>query len=98
MATLIHKNEVIKVTEIRKTCQACPAQWEGKAVTGYIYARFRWGHFEVRLGGTTDDAIDGDLIFEWDDVSRLNGFMEYEQFKVITAGVLDLPDNENDRN
>jgi hypothetical protein len=82
---------MVKVSEIRKTCLACPAQWEGETESGNIYIRFRWGHLSVRLGPTIGEAIGGRPIFEWDDVDGQNGFMEYAELKRITGGVLELP-------
>ena len=86
---------MVKVTEIRRTCFACPAQWEGKTEFGYVYIRFRWGNLTVRSGSTIKDAIAGPTIFEWHDTDGYGGFMEYDELKNLTAGVLDLPDAES---
>lgn len=88
--------QMVKITEIRRTCFACPAQWEGKTDSGYVYIRFRWGTLAVRSGSTIKDAIAGPTIFEWQDTDGYGGFMEYDELKKITAGVLDLPDAESD--
>ena len=85
---------MVKVTEIKRTCFACPAQWEGKAESGYVYIRFRWGTLSVRLGPTTKDAVAAEPIFEWQDPD-FGGFMEYDELKRLTRGVLDLPDAES---
>jgi hypothetical protein len=85
---------MVKVTEIRRTCFACPAQWEGKTESGYVYIRFRWGALSVRAGPTIGDAIAAPTIFEWHDVDDYGGFMEYDELRTITAGTLDLPDVE----
>lgn len=85
----------MKVTEIRRTCFAYPAQWEGKTESGYLYIRFRHGTLAVRSGPTISDAIAGPTIFEWHDPDALGGFMEYDELKKLTAGVLDLPDAES---
>jgi hypothetical protein len=77
---------MIKVTEIRRTCFACPSQWEGTADCGSVYVRFRHGHLDVRLSPTFENAPAGDTIFEWDDGGDLGGFMEYDELKRITAG------------
>ena len=86
---------MVRVTEIRRTCFACPAQWEGKTESGYVYIRFRWGNLAVRSGSTIEDAIAGPTIFEWHDSDSYGGFMEYDELKKITAAVLDLPDVED---
>jgi hypothetical protein len=85
---------MVKVTEIRRTCFACPSQWEGKTESGYVYIRFRHGTLDVRSGATIKEAIAGPTIFEWSDADEYGGLMEYDELKKITAGVLDLPDVE----
>jgi hypothetical protein len=85
---------MVKITEIRRTCFACPAQWEGKTEFGYVYIRFRWGTLAVRSGSTVEDAIAGPTIFEWHDTDGFCGFMEYDELKKLTANILDLPDAE----
>jgi hypothetical protein len=87
---------MVKITEIRRTGLACPAQWEGKTESGYVYIRFRGGTLAVRPGSTIRDAIAGPLIFEWHDTDRFGGFMEYDELKELTSGALDLPDAESD--
>lgn len=87
---------MVKITEIRRTCLACPAQWEGKTESGYVYIRFRGGTLAVRSGSTIKDAIAGPTIFEWHDTDSFGGFMDYDEMKKLTAGVLDLPDAEYD--
>lgn len=82
---------MVKITEIRRTCFACPSQWEGKTESGYVYIRFRWGSLSVRTGSTIKDAIAGPTIFEWHDDDEYSGFMEYDELSKITAEVLDLP-------
>jgi hypothetical protein len=85
---------MVKVTEIKSTCRAYPSQWEGKAESGYVYIRFRWGHLTVSLGSTIKDALSTDPVFEWRD-PEMGGFMEYDELKKITRGMLDLPDVES---
>jgi hypothetical protein len=87
---------MVKITEIRRTCFACPAQWEGKTESGHVYIRFRGGTLAVRSGSTIKDAIAGPIIFEWHDTDSFGGFMEYDELKKLTAGVLDLPAAESD--
>jgi hypothetical protein len=85
---------MMKVTAIRRTCFAYPSQWEGKTESGYVYIRFRWGNLTVRSGSTIKDAIAAPTIFEWHDADH-GGFMEYDELKELTSGVLDLPDAES---
>jgi hypothetical protein len=86
---------MVKITEIRRTCFACPSQWEGKTESGYVYIRFRWGGLTVRSGSTIKDAIAGPTIFEWHDTDSFGGFMEYDELRELTSGVLELPDAES---
>lgn len=85
---------MMKITEIRRTCFACPSQWEGRGESGCVYIRFRWGTLSVRAGSTIKDAIAGPTIFEWHDDDEHGGFMEYDELRKITAEVLDLTDVE----
>jgi hypothetical protein len=88
---------MVKITEIARTCFAYPSQWEGKADSGYVYIRFRHGHLDVRFGSSGEDAVAGQTIFQWHDPDESNGFMEYDELRRITAGVLILPDEEIDK-
>jgi hypothetical protein len=85
---------MVKITEIRRTCFACPAQWEGKTESGYVYIKFRSGSLTIRSGSTIKDAIAAPTIFEWHDTDDYGGLMEYDELKKLTAGILDLPDTE----
>jgi hypothetical protein len=87
---------MVKITEIRKTCFACPSQWEGRTESGYVHIRFRWGTLPVRAGSTIEDAIAGPTIFEWHDDDEHGGIIEYAELKKITASVLELPDAGSD--
>jgi hypothetical protein len=85
---------MVKVIEIKRTCLACPAQWEGQGEAGCVYIRFRWGHLTVGVGPTIKDAVAAEPIFEWHD-PELGSFMDYDKLKKITKGVLDLPNAES---
>ena len=88
---------MIRITSLRNTCTACPAQWEGKLSDGQdIYIRYRWGHLDARIGPTLDEAIlSGGTIFEWYSDNSLDGFMTYEELKELTKGKFILPDTDN---
>jgi hypothetical protein len=85
----------MKVTEIRRTCFAYPSQWEAKTEFGYVYIRFRGGNLTVRSGSTSKDAIAAPTIFEWHDTDSYGGFIEYDELKELTSGILDLPEAES---
>lgn len=85
-----------KVTSLRKTCIACPAQWEGTLNDGRaLYARFRWGRLTVGLGENADKAIDNSMSEEalfCEQVGYdLDGFMTFEELRANLLGLLDFP-------
>lgn len=48
----------MKLLRLKKTCEACPSQWEGELEDGrFIYIRFRWGNLGFGIGETIKDAI-----------------------------------------
>lgn len=49
----------LTLTSFNKTCEACPAQWEGRTTKDEpIYIRYRWGYLSVRMGEAGDeDAV-----------------------------------------
>jgi len=77
---------MIKITELRKTCNACPAQWEGKLDDGRaVYIRYRWGVLTIDAGDTIDEAIAGQhniLIVNSRD--GMGGFMTLADLKEFT--------------
>lgn len=47
-----------RVVALKKTCIACPSQWEGVLEDGrVIYARYRWGELSVGVGDGVDEAV-----------------------------------------
>lgn len=43
---------------LKKTCIACPSQWEGALEDGrVIYARYRHGELSVGVGNDIDEAV-----------------------------------------
>lgn len=76
------------ITEMTKTCTACPAQWEGKFMDGAeLYVRYRYGFLSVRRNGTELFALRlGDA---------LDGYLEYEQLKkILFVHGIELPETE----
>ena len=79
----------MRLVEVRQTCSASPAQWEGRTDDGRpVYIRYRWGYLSVQcgaVGGDIDSAVVGDEVYgeqcgdeydgviEWDDVCRRAG-------------------------
>jgi hypothetical protein len=94
-----------KVLALKKTCLACPSQWEGALEDGRaVYARFRHGHLSVGIGGTVEEAVDNAMsdqaLYEGDLGDRFDGFMDFEELKGHLRGRLEFPnglvvENEN---
>lgn len=93
------------VVSLKKTCIACPSQWEGTLEDGRaIYARYRHGALSVGVGDDlkeavrnswTEEALYADYLGDGFD-----GFMDFEELKVHLHGLLELPADlvvENER-
>lgn len=89
-------NSLPRVVALKKTCTACPSQWEGALEDGrVIYVRYRWGELSVGTGndideavhnGWTDDALYGDYTGDGFD-----GYMGFEELRVHLHGLLEFP-------
>jgi hypothetical protein len=86
---------VLRVVEIKKTCDACPAQWEGRDAEGRpVYVRYRWGYLWVGAGEKGEDiggAIDGREVFGKQLGDGLDGVLPYDKLKAATAGIIEFP-------
>lgn len=85
-----------KVAALKKTCSACPSQWEGTLEDGRaIYAHYRYGELSVGVGDDVDKAIDNgmtDHALHVDYVGGgLDGFMDFEELKAHLYGLLEFP-------
>lgn len=100
-----HPNGLPKVVTLRKTCLACPSQWEGRLGDGRtIYARYRGGVLSVGVGNDIDEAIDkgrSDQALYADCVGDgLDGFMDFDELRTHLFGLLEFPADlvvENER-
>jgi hypothetical protein len=89
-------NSLPQVVALKKTCTACPSQWEGALEDGrVIYVRYRWGELSVGIGndideavqnGWTDGALYGDYIGDGFD-----GYLDFEELRVHLHGLLEFP-------
>lgn len=53
----------ILLKSVTKTCESCPAQWEGETVDGwYFYARARHNRFTVQIARTADQLQQAPLL------------------------------------
>lgn len=92
----------LRVRALVKTCDSCPAQWEGWTHDGRrVYVRFRWGLLRVRVGAAGDEseyaAVEGEEVFVYQGDDIWIGYLEYEGLKRLTAGVIDWPTDETPR-
>jgi hypothetical protein len=87
---------VPKVLDPKKTCLACPSQWEGALEDGRaVYARFRHRHLSVAVGQTSKEAVDNAMsdqaLYEGEIGDALDGFMDFEELKTHLRGLLEFP-------
>ncbi len=85
------------VASLKKTCTACPAQWEGALEDGRsLYARYRGGGLSIGVGDDVDRAIDNSMsgeAFYFEHVGDgLDGFMTFEELRAHLNGLLDFPE------
>jgi hypothetical protein len=87
---------LLRVAALKRTCTACPSQWEGALEDGRtVYARYRHGELSVGVGDDIDDAVRNgmsDRALYADHVGDgLDGFMDFEELKVHLYGLLEFP-------
>lgn len=86
----------MRVVEVTKTCEACPAQWEGVTDDGRsVYVRYRHGYLLVTAsapGGSMDEAIDGGVIFAMPFGAPHGGTMSAETLALCSEGVITWPE------
>jgi len=75
------------IEKLKRTCYACPSQWEGRDTEGYpYYIRYRWDHLTVSKGkryGHIDTAIMAEPYFsktvKGDGISGILDFNELKE-------------------
>lgn len=85
-----------KVIALKRTCLACPSQWEGNLEDGRaVYARYRHGELTIGVGDEIEEAVrraSSDVALYAEDVGDgLDGFMSFEELKAKLCGVLEFP-------
>lgn len=96
------KAAVIRVVELVKTCNACPAQWDGMTDDGRkVYVRYRWGCLSVRLGAVGDHGewagVEGDELVSQEIGDSYDGEITLDELKYYTEGVIEWPALDNER-
>lgn len=84
-----------KVIELKRTCESCPSQWEGKLDNGHtIYIRYRHGFLNVKISKKPSkdvlDAIYGKEIYLQGLGDQWSGSMTFDELKLFTKDILDL--------
>jgi hypothetical protein len=85
---------VLDVYELRRTCIACPSQWDGRVgEQGSIYIRYRGGIMRVHVSLTTKDAYnDGEIVFHEDVGCQIDdrggGYLETPRMQELLASRL----------
>lgn len=79
---------MIHITELTKTCFACPAQWEGRTADGdYVYIRYRLGYLTLDIGKTLRAAVAGDgALIGMDHGGDRDGFMDEDELIELLRG------------
>lgn len=69
----------MRITSLKKTCEAYPSQWEGKTADDRaVYIRYRCGMLVVHVserGGTVRDAIMSEPLIEYKTGGEYDGIM-----------------------
>jgi hypothetical protein len=84
---------VLEVYDLRRTCIACPSQWEGRIHEhGSVYIRYRWGNLTVRISPTDAHAVHADTCLYEDHIGlrsgdRLGGYIETDELYLALAQV-----------
>ena len=91
--------QIIKIQEITKTCESCPAQWEGKTDEGKtVYIRYRWGELTIQVSPEPSnniyEAVNGVEVINKQLGDSLNGYLTYDELKNATAGIIEFPPSE----
>ena len=85
----------IVVRHVRKTSQHHPAQWHGMTADDrHVYVRYRWGHLQVGIGDTFDDAVSDESILSVQRGGPYDGELPYADLVEATQGTMQWPESE----
>ncbi len=92
---------MITIKTIKKTCTACPAQWEGTTDDGReVYVRYRFGHLSVALSDEKNTAIENsrkaNWYFRWDSDGMWSGGMDYDFLKKLSDDKFVWPETDEE--
>lgn len=95
-AFVCNDDPVLKLATLKRTCIACPSQWEGTLEDGRaIYARYRHGELSVGIGTDVSEAVRSGMsdqaLFTDDIGDGLDGFMDIQELRAHLRGLLEFP-------
>lgn len=84
---------MINVIWVQKTCEACPAQWEGLTDDDReVYVRYRWGWLSVLVGNPTIDFSKCEQeVFAKKLGDEYDGCLDYDELRAATVGSIKWP-------
>lgn len=92
---------MIKVVTVRRTCLACPSQWEGESSAGeFVYARYRGGRMRVDVAPNdriwSTEGHTNFVVYEEDFGDTFDGYITFNELKEHTASVLSWTESDGD--
>lgn len=86
----------IHVTSAQYECPMCPTIIKGETEDGCtVYARYRWGHLSVRVDSRNpaphSGAAGASIMERQLDPEGLDGWLDYEELRAITANLIIWP-------
>ena len=74
------------LTELRMTCFACPAQWEGRTADGrHVCVRYRYGALSVGFGADLNAAVEDSRNNRQQLGDGLDGYLTGEEMFAATG-------------
>lgn len=78
---------VYTITKLRKTCDSCPAQWEGETSDGQqVYIRYRWGYLSVKVDPDYAVGYRAEEVVSERLGDNLDGSLSFAQLKKACKG------------
>ena len=87
---------MFKIKELKRTCIACPTQYEGILDNGHsIYIRYRWGKLSIRISygksSNVNDAVKGHEVFTATLGGSLDGVLDDDELLRVCSNVIEFP-------
>lgn len=83
-----------KIKTLTKTCDSCPAQWEGKTYDDkFVYVRYRFGNLQLSVADSEKDAVMGANCSDtvcFDVGDEMDGSMELTELIHYSQAIFDF--------